>query len=136
MKRIAKWSAAAIVTTSLAAATIMSGAIVMAQQIGRADQTLACTLTTAELQARRAGIIRRLREAAETKKELKDGWSFRFSDGQADDLFEFVKLERQCCTFLKFSLTFEPANGPIWLSITGPAAAKGMIAAELGPVSR
>ena len=111
------------------------GAPVMAQDDEQPKAALVCTLTTPELQERRAGIIAHLRESALEFRELKTGWSIRYAEEQAVELVEFIRLERKCCSFFEFTLHFEAGTGPIWLSITGPAGAKNMIAAELGPIS-
>jgi len=111
------------------------GAKVMAQNETKPQAALVCTLTTPELQERRAGVIKRLRESAQASRELDMGWSFRYSEGKLDDLVEFVRLERKCCNFFKFTLEFEAGAGPVWLSITGPAGAKAIIAGELGTVA-
>jgi len=97
---------------------------------------LVCTLTSAELQERRTGVIARLRESAQEFRELKTGWSIRYPEEQVDVLVEFIRLERQCCSFLEFALRFEPGSGPVWLSITGPEGAKAIIGAELKPAAK
>ncbi len=114
-------------------ALIRMGAPVMAQSGEKPTTALVCTLTTPELQERRMGVIKHLRESAAEVRELDAGWSFRYSNQQIDKLVEFIQLERKCCSFLEFALRFEANAGPVWLSISGPTGAKSIIAAELRP---
>ena len=46
----------------------------------------------------------------------------------SSELARVVALERRCCAFLRFTLTVEPGNGPVWLEITGPAESKAFLA--------
>ena len=110
------------------------GVLAMAQRVEEPKLDLVCTLSSKELQARRTGIIKELRELAEARQELENGWSLRFSETQVDDLVEFIRLERKCCAFMEFALRFEANKGPVWLTVTGPVGAKGIIASELGGV--
>jgi len=88
-----------------------------------------CALSAAQLSKRRVD-LRRLfhREALETR-ELPDGYAFRFpnDNATADRLLQFVKVERGCCDFLTYELTFEPNRGPIWLTLRGHGKAKAFI---------
>jgi hypothetical protein len=40
---------------------------------------------------------------------------------------ETINAERQCCRFLRFVLTIEPGDGPIWLEITGPQGTSALL---------
>src|SRR3954451_7607340 len=42
-----------------------------------------------------------------------------------------VNAERQCCRFLRFTITVEPAGGPMVLELTAPAGAAEFMAALL-----
>jgi hypothetical protein len=42
-----------------------------------------------------------------------------------------VDAERQCCRFLRFTLTVEPDAGAIVLDLTGPAGTREFLAAML-----
>lgn len=70
--------------------------------------------------------------------ELPDGYEVRFdADGPSpSEIVELVERERACCRFLRFSLDFEPDEGPLRLRITGPGETKAFLAAELGLSSR
>jgi hypothetical protein len=83
---------------------------------------IACTLTPAEITARRATLLPGLLARAEERTPLPDGWRWRFVT--SSDLLaaaaETINAERQCCRFLRFVFTVEPDGGPMWLEITGP----------------
>lgn len=92
---------------------------------------VACTLNDAEFREREQMILQKLRQAALERREIPDGYAFRFAS--ADDLFkeivEMIILERKCCPFLEFKITLAAAGGDIRLEITGAQAAKEFIAA-------
>lgn len=55
--------------------------------------------------------------------ETPRGYAFRVPGG-ADALqraARFVAGERRCCPFLRFAVIAEPAGGPVWLELGGPA---------------
>jgi hypothetical protein len=87
---------------------------------------VACALGEAERRARReelvSGLLRRVRE----RRELPDGYAFRFASepGVIEELAAFVAFERACCAFLHFQIEAEPGEGPLWLSLTGPGDTK------------
>lgn len=89
---------------------------------------LACTLTDAELQDRRSGLLRVIGQVVQEGVERENGFAYRFPASVFGQLAQIIDLERQCCAFLRFTLTVEPANGPIWLEITGPQETKAFIA--------
>jgi hypothetical protein len=102
-----------------------------------ADMTelpVACTLSERELAERRAGLLQDLRRHREGVRWLPDGAACRYAPGHdvVASLAEFLRLESQCCAFLRFRLTIEPAGGPIWLELTGPAGTREFLAAQLG----
>lgn len=58
--------------------------------------------------------------------------SYELVFGQSDsalitDLVEFIKFERQCCPWLVFHLTFQPAEGPISLEMGDSEETKQMV---------
>jgi hypothetical protein len=95
---------------------------------------LACKLTSAELQERKATVLASLREKVIEKRELRDGYAFKFpgSDEVLDELTEFIKTERECCDFFTFNLSISGDKGEAWLELTGAKGAKDFIATELG----
>ena len=70
---------------------------------------------------------------AELHDELPQGHRLRFY--QTDDILatiaQTIDAERQCCRFLRFSITVEPDGGPISLELTGPPATREFVSALL-----
>lgn len=66
-----------------------------------------CNLTSPELQKRKEVVLQSLREKMVEKKELANGFAFKFSgdDVMLDELTEFIKTERKCCNFFTFNLS-------------------------------
>ncbi|MGE0568976.1 MAG: hypothetical protein AB7O73_13630 [Bacteroidia bacterium] len=95
---------------------------------------LSCKLTSPELLERKATVIASLRKQMIEKKELKNGYAFKFngSDSMIDELTEFVKTERQCCDFFTFNLSISGDKSEAWLELTGIDGAKDFILTELG----
>jgi len=89
--------------------------------------SIACSLTTPELQERRSKLLEKVRAAALEVNETVDGFAYRFpsDDSLLADLLTVIQLEHQCCPFLRFSLIVEAGNGPVWLELTG-AGLKGI----------
>lgn len=112
------------------ASTISSEAV----KAKNSDAEISCKLTTEELQTRKETVLQDLKKQIAEKKELKDGYAFKFPGGDktADELIEFVKSERSCCNFFVFTLSFSGDGKETWLSLTGPDGAKEMILGELG----
>jgi hypothetical protein len=92
---------------------------------------IACSLTDSELQERRRGILQKVRSAVVEVREIEDGYAycFAFTGQQLTELAKLVDLEHQCCPFLRFCVTVESNNGPIWLEMTGPEGTKEFLAA-------
>ena len=95
--------------------------------------TLACKLTTPELQKRKATILESLRKQLVARKELKDGYAFKFlgTDKMVDELVAFIKTERECCDFFIFNLSINGDKSEAWLELTGVDGAKDFIKTEL-----
>ncbi|MDB5226357.1 MAG: hypothetical protein JWN78_550 [Bacteroidota bacterium] len=93
-----------------------------------------CKLTTPELQKRKETVVASLKSQVIEKRELKDGYAFRFpgTDKMLEELTEFVKTERACCDFFTFNLLITGDKKSVWLELTGPAGAKDFISGELG----
>ena len=94
---------------------------------------LSCKLTTPELQLRRATVLTSLQKQILEKKELLNGYAFKFNDSDKilDELTEFIKTERACCDFFTFNLSAAGDKSEIWLELTGPEGAKEFIKTEL-----
>jgi hypothetical protein len=95
---------------------------------------LVCKLTTPELQERKKTVISSLKTQMIEKKELKDGYAFKFSgsDKMVDELTEFIKTERECCDFFTFNLSISGDKSEAWLELTGANGVKDFISTELG----
>jgi hypothetical protein len=96
------------------------------------DFPIVCTLNEAELRDRREAILDVFRSLKVTATELPDGYSFTFpaSSESLQRIAELVDLERQCCAFLTFKIIVEAGNAAMRLEVTGPAAAKNVIASS------
>ena len=92
-----------------------------------------CTLTAAALKARREGLLSALVGRAESREELPDGYRLRFAPDASvlSAIAETIEAERQCCRFLRFSVTVEPDGGPISLELTGPPGTREFVSAIL-----
>jgi len=90
------------------------------------DISVACRLTSAELQERRRTTLSKVRDSVLETMEVQSGFAYRFPPDSAiiSQLATMVVLERQCCPFLRFRITVEEADGPIWLELTGPEGTK------------
>ncbi|HEV8285077.1 MAG TPA: hypothetical protein VGQ09_12255 [Chitinophagaceae bacterium] len=96
------------------------------------NKTIACKLTSPELQKRKEQVIASLKAKVLNRQELKDGYNYHFkaTDEIFDEVTSFIKTERQCCDFFTFNLSISDEN--IWLTITGPEGAKEFIEMEMG----
>ena len=90
------------------------------------EPPIACSLTDPEYQQRRAELLRTFQGALLETKELDEGYAYRFPSGANSiaELAQLITFERECCPFLRFQLRLEPANGPLWLELTGPEGTK------------
>lgn len=95
---------------------------------------MTCKLTSSELQARKATVLNSLKAQMIQKKELKNGYAFKFpgNDKMVDELTEFIKTERECCDFFTFNLSISGDKSEAWLELSGEGDVKDFITAELG----
>jgi hypothetical protein len=78
------------------------------------------------------GLARKLfAELARERKDLPQGYAFRFEAGELEAISRFIANERKCCPFMTFELEIAPAAGPIWLRMTGPEGTRAVLDAEL-----
>jgi hypothetical protein len=95
-----------------------------------AEIPVVCTLTADEQREQRDDLLPGLARHATARVELSTGYRFRF-EGGPDILARIastVARQRQCCRFLRFQISVEPALGPITLDVSGHAAAKAFLA--------
>lgn len=95
---------------------------------------LACDLTAIPADERDAHLARAARlvfQNYEAQQELPDGFAWRFSPEQYEEVAAYLSNERRCCPFFTFTLEVHPAGGPVWLRLTGDAAMKAFLQSEL-----
>ena len=94
---------------------------------GAAEIPLACALDKAQFEKRKA-LVDRLAQGATERKAIPNGFALRFwpESGLVTQIARFVELERACCPFLTFRIDVR-AGDSVWLELTGPAAAQGVI---------
>ena len=73
-----------------------------------------------------------LDEVQETR-EMENGFALKLHNGsgQIIKIENFIKRERQCCSFLHFQLELDSEAEMIWLKITGEAGTKKFLQSEL-----
>ena len=83
---------------------------------------IACTLTPGQINACRDHLLPGLFKRAESNDVLPDGYQLTFAAATdtLQAIAETIDRERQCCQFLRFQLTIEPAGGAVVLNVTGP----------------
>ena len=98
------------------------------------DLPVACTLSAAELDARRGTVLPGLVAQATQQAALESGYRFTFTPtaGLLDTIARVVDAERICCRFLRFQLVVEQDGGPITLDVTGPEGTREFLADLLG----
>ena len=91
------------------------------------DKSIACALNQAQF-AERKRLVNCLAEEATERRSLPNGvrLSFEAISGRVTELAKFVEVERACCPFLTFRIDAQPGE-PVWLELTGPAAAQQII---------
>lgn len=94
---------------------------------------VACCLSSEELRTREATLLAQFKSARLTTEELSDGYLFRIPGDKKwlAVAAELIAAERECCPFLRFELTAEPAMGPVTVRMTGPAGTKEFLKAIL-----
>jgi hypothetical protein len=83
---------------------------------------IACTLSPADRQQRRAQLLPGILARALERDLLPNGYRWRFAP--ADDLLAalggVIDAERRCCRFLRFTVSAEPDWGVVVVEVTGP----------------
>jgi hypothetical protein len=95
------------------------------------DLPVICTLTPDTRATWKAALLPGLVRHAESREDTADGVRFKFSADTFSMLVSTVEAERQCCRFLRFDISIEPAGGSIWLSLSGPPGTRDFLAALL-----
>ena len=100
---------------------------------------LACDLTAIPAEEREAHerLARQLFfETAPVREELPDGYAFLFQADQYPLVAAFIANERLCCPFFRFTLEVPPAQGALWLRVTGDEGVKEFVDAEFSSAER
>ena len=97
----------------------------------RSDLPIVCSLTPEALQARQLGLLSELLDLAEGREPLPEGMHLRFAAAPAtlSAIARAVEAERDCCRFVRLSITVEPDDGPMLLDLTGPPGTREFLAA-------
>lgn len=84
---------------------------------------IACSLTDADLAARRSNLFGRVLSLATGRTLTGDRLELRFpgSDEALELVVEVLRAERECCRFLRFEMVAEPDLGPLRLVVSGPS---------------
>jgi hypothetical protein len=96
----------------------------------RPEIPIACDLTAIPAEVREAHelLAKQLFDvSAPERQELVDGYAFKFRADQYSQLSAFIANERLCCPFFRFTLEVTPAQGPLWLRLTGGDGVKEFI---------
>lgn len=99
------------------------------KQVKNKEIPVACCLTDEELRNREATLLAQFRLALIATEELADCYQFRIPGDKKWLVVaaELIAAERECCPFLRFELTAEPAMGPVTVRMTGPSGTKAFL---------
>lgn len=88
---------------------------------------VAWTLSCSDFDKRKAKIISSFKPLIIEKTEAENGYVFKFKNDSTTvhKLFEFIKAEKECCSFLNFNITIN--EDYILLKLTGPKNTKQAI---------
>lgn len=76
-------------------------------------------------------LVLRLRDALRERKELADGYAYRFEPTVLKDVGEWLQLVAKCCQPLSYEVALAPQpSGALWVRITGHEGAKEFINLE------
>lgn len=97
--------------------------------VAMVERPIVCTLTPDDRAARREALLPGLVQQAEHIERTYDAYRLRFAPSSSilQRLIAVIDEERQCCQFLRFDITVEHAQGPIWLTLSGPRGTVDML---------
>jgi hypothetical protein len=92
------------------------------------DQPIACTLSSAEYEARTEQTAALVRRALRSREPIPDGARLTFEASAETErhLCDIVAAEAQCCAFLRMDL--RTVDRALVLDVTGPPQAEAIIA--------
>jgi len=82
--------------------------------------------------AHKRDISEKMKIARAERKELADGYAFRFRPEAVSlmELADWVSSEARCCPFFDMTIEVERDGGPLWLKLTGKEGVKQFIRME------
>ena len=94
------------------------------------DLPIVCSLDSAGLGRRLETLRAALFARAEELIAHDNGIRLRFEPGgnMLETIAGVIDAERLCCRFLRFQLTVDPDEGPIWLEMSGPPGTSEFLA--------
>lgn len=104
-----------------------------ATQTAAADEHIHCNLKALSKtdRSRDAELVLVLRDALRERKELPDGYAYRFEPAVLKDVGEWLQLVAKCCQPLSYEVALAPQpGGALWVRITGHDGAKEFINIE------
>ncbi len=92
-----------------------------------------CLLNLEEAQALRNELLSEVLDSIKQVREIEAGYTLKFDSGISDliVLADWVQVERLCSPFLKFRLSIESHEGPVWLDLMGPSGTQDFLKKEL-----
>lgn len=93
------------------------------------DQPIACTLTDDAFRARKSGLLAQIATMATNRAKLPTGYPLEFpaTSEALTRITAMIDAERQCCRFLRFTLTVESNLGAIALELSGPEGTQAFL---------
>jgi hypothetical protein len=117
-------------------ATLCLALAIRAAAPSAAEEHVRCNLSVLSKaeRARDAQLIPVLRDALRERKELADGYAYRFEPAVLKDVGEWLAIVAKCCQPLTYEVSVAPLpGGALWVRITGHEA-KEFIDAEFAPL--
>jgi len=111
---------------------VMLAALVTAGSVSAEEFGCNRNALSKEDRARHQALSQALLGAVQERRELADGYAFRFPAETLLFAAEWVSFERKCCPFLTFVLEQTRDQGPLWVRVTGSEGAKAFIKEEFG----
>lgn len=96
--------------------------------------TFSCKLPAPELRARNAAVQAEIEKRVGKVEKIENGYRMEFGIDDVQWLVEFISFERDCCSFITFSLDFAPNAGPVWFAVTVPKEAQSVLDGFVAPL--
>lgn len=98
------------------------------------DLPIACTLSDDAFRARKSGLLAQIVALATNRAKLPTGYRLEFAatSEALTRITAMIDAERQCCRFLRFTLTIEPNLGVIALELSGAEGTREFLEALFG----